>query len=132
MLTLSPNLKEVVRGGNENETHFPSISSEISVLISYLHIYLYACIFTHIDILYLQQLDIAGYHETMIILAAGAKFTGTLTMAQAPSAVFADLRSSSRPQKWCITSSMQKKTIIFGPMKKEDDFTILGIICITV
>lgn len=25
-----------------------------------------------------------------------------------------------------------KKTIIFGPMKKEDDFTILGIICITV
>ena len=100
-----------------------------------MHVYVYICIY--IIYLYgyrereresndLQQLNIAGYHETMIILAAGAKFTGTLTMAQAPSAVFADLRSSSRPQKWCITSSMQKRTIIFGPMKKEDDFKILS------
>lgn len=57
--------------------------------------------------------------QSMIILAAGAKFTGTLTTAQAPSAVFADLRSSSRPQKWCITSSMQKKRSYLVQWKKK-------------
>ena len=129
MLTLSPNLKEVVRGGNENETHFPSISREIGVLISYPHIYLYACIFTHIiiNILYLQQLDIAGYHETVN------------DNPRCRSQVHRDPDNGTGPEcgvrgseKFQSSSEMvyhfidAKKTIIFGPMKKEDDFKILS------